>query len=104
MSDWQVGDLAVCVDCSEFVCASGTKHTAIYAVPVGTVIKVAAIVPAIIDRGYGAGEPCGCLNLRNADGKGGNLRRFRKIRPDEHQACEEEFVKLLKRSKRPVSA
>jgi hypothetical protein len=29
---------------------------------------------------------------------------FRKIRPDEHEACEPEFVTLIRRAKRPVVA
>ena len=94
MSDWAVGDLAVCVD------AKGTST-----ISEGRVYRVSAIAPPERwQSGYtgiglfleGIGRPCLNQDFR--------ATRFRKIRPDEREACEPEFVQLLKRSKRKVAA
>jgi hypothetical protein len=95
MSDWQVGDLALCQDDSP---------DAFGALPVvaGAVYRVAGITnaPERHDK-YGT-----CLGLHLEDVErwhwGYSAPRFRKIRPDEHEACEPEFVKLLKRTKVPA--
>lgn len=101
MSDWQVGDLAVCtktgaIQCPHFPLA---LHRGERLPP--TTLRVTAITPA---AGEISGRLCGCVVLHFEGGKGGVAQRFRKIRPDEHEACEEEFVTLLKRTKRTVSA
>lgn len=91
MCDWEAGDLAVCV-------RDGTIRT-----------------PEFTHRGLGLAkgrtykivncaihEPTGqlCLWLEGVASRDGSLAlRFRKIRPDAHEACEEEFVTLLKRRK-----
>jgi hypothetical protein len=91
VSDWQVGDLAVCVD--DAPCPCGHR------------------MPTVLGRTYNVSEihanPDGALCLsfkgvcdrmpRHYPGINGN--RFRKIRPDEHEDCEPEFVELLKRSR-----
>lgn len=98
MSDWQVGDRAVCVDASGSRCA----------LTVGRVYSVSGL-----DWTEGFAEldgsliPCGLLLAEIAPPfpyDGFDPRRFRKILPDQHEACETEFVTLLKRSKRRVVA
>lgn len=96
MSDWQVGDLAVCV-------ASGniTREGSTYTV-------AAVIPPGALDFGRFNSYDRPVLYFVGLDppesGNGSDSARFRKIRPDEHESCEPEFVELLKRSKRRVSA
>lgn len=97
MSDWQVGDLAVCVD------ARVNPRVGSCPLQVGRVYRVARVVGSgpcalygrhslgLILAGVPWSEPEGAAELR-----------FRKIRPDEHKACEPEFVTLLKRSKAPA--
>jgi hypothetical protein len=93
MTDWQVGDLAVCVDDAERPTSIPSDLAKIKR---GNVYRVARIL-------------CGGLGLQFEEAvtrhsAGYWEDRFRKIRPDEHQACEPEFVTLLKRAKRPVAA
>lgn len=96
MSDWQVGDLALCV-------ASGrrTREGCVY-----TIADV--LIPGSIDPEDGRTDDMLLLRfsqlIPNPRGEWSGENRFRKIRPDEHEACEPEFVTLLKRAKRPVSA
>jgi hypothetical protein len=97
MSDWQAGDLAVCVDAHDNPAFRPTE------VREGRTYRVTQVInhpfrnhagwPGLLLQGI----QCDCTN-------GFDHRRFRKIRPDEQEACEPEFVTLLKRSKRKVSA
>jgi hypothetical protein len=88
--DWKVGDLAVCVDVSPFRCQR-TLH-------IGPKLAEGATVQVL---GVGV-RPCGCrVLLWPGTELGGVAHRFRKIHPDEHEACEDEFVTLLNRSKQP---
>lgn len=77
--DWKVGDLALCVDDSP----QGPKG-----VQLGQVYRVDYLFPdgkiAVV------GEVCRI---------GYFPWRFRKIRPDEHEDCEPEFVTLLNNCK-----
>ncbi len=102
MSDWQVGDLAVCLKTDKW---RGRQTGRVTDGPsYGSVHKVAWVGPS----------RCGvlCLELegietpRNRDGSviPWTADRFRKIRPDEQEPCEVEFVTLLKRSKQRQSA
>jgi hypothetical protein len=96
MSDWQVGDLAVCVDNAP---RSTTAPGIQYRLECGRVYRVSALRQA----------RSGKLNLFMEGvaypfGIGNGAFRFRKIRPDQHEACEPEFVTLLKRTKRTVPA
>jgi hypothetical protein len=93
---WQVGDLAVCVE-------SGTQTRA----------GVVYIVKAVVLPGERDSE-----RYRNMDdvphlrlagliypvGRWSLASRFRKVVSDKQEACEAEFVTLLKRSKRSVEA
>jgi hypothetical protein len=89
MSDWQVGDLAVCVD------AGHNKM-----IETGKVYRVEAV--RVAPAGY---SDTGSLGLvlegicSNDRGGGYHATRFRKIAPDKPEACEDEFVTLLKRGK-----
>ena len=101
MSDWQVGDLAVCMDTTPRPSSppGGFKTLAkgaVYRVRGMRITKSGGF--NLLMEGHNPPAP-GCPT-----GKGWRADRFRKIRPDEHEACETEFVTLLKRSKRPVSA
>jgi hypothetical protein len=99
MTDWAVGDLAVCVDTLRpeeakpgrsggDTCRKGAVFTVI-----GIARDAWGNVGLILD------------DIRSDHPTGGYLASaFRKIRPDKHEECEPEFVTLLKRSKRRVSA
>jgi hypothetical protein len=99
MSDWQVGDLALCV----------SRHDAYPAIVQPgrsfVVLGVWRDIPAV-------GDPSDlgiALTFRGVprmdDGESGyDAARFRKILPDKHEACEPKFVTLLKRTKRTVTA
>jgi hypothetical protein len=96
VSDWQVGDLAVCVnaDIDPFAGHNG-----------GLTLNAAYTVREVVRAEGEVG-----LRLRDLPNPTGckyrafSTVRFRKIRPDEQQACEPEFITLLKRSKQKVSA
>lgn len=91
---WEVGDLALCVNDSLIRCSGGINHRGVYSVA-GKVMRVDEMFV----------DTCGCCTvLTGGDGKGGVAQRFRKILPDQHEACEAEFVTLLKRSKKRVTA
>jgi hypothetical protein len=99
--DWQVGDLAVCVDDGPH--PQEPDRAGLTLVRTGGFYRVS---------GIGVSEFYNCTVL-TFDGIDGHLDtstgfyaawRFRKIRPDEQEACEPEFVTLIKRSKQRVSA
>jgi hypothetical protein len=98
MSDWAVGDLALCIN--DAVCPFAGHNGGMVN---GKIYTVRDII--VVDGQTG-------LRFKDLPDPGPNdcrylafsETRFRKIRPDEHEACEPEFVKLLKRSKRKVSA
>lgn len=103
MNGWQVGDLALCVDAAPCRCCAA-------ALPV-TEGKIYEVLEVYLGR-----------NLRGVEGaylvlagvglsipthpiaKGLSANRFRKVLRDKHEACESEFVTLLKRSTKKVSA
>lgn len=95
--DWQVGDLAVCVDASPCRCTHGCGADT--KLEEGRVYRVIGVIPPIgfetwvnLDIGLGY--------VGNHRGRVGAVTdRFRKIHPDAHEACEDEFVTLLKRSR-----
>src|SRR5690349_7029545 len=97
---WEIGDVAVCVDAKP---EASRKHTLLTE---GAVYTVSGFITS----------PSGELGLTLAGvvgtrpgphfGKEGPYRssRFRKIRPDTHERCEDDFITLLKRSRKAVSA
>jgi hypothetical protein len=96
MSDWQVGDLALCIHLSDIhpFWRARTRFRE------GEVYRVDGLVNGRFGELYlviGAPDIFAATGYPNAG-------RFRKIRPDEHEACEPEFVTLLKRTKRTVAA
>jgi hypothetical protein len=95
MSDWQVGDLAVCVD----DCPCPVTKRPVRGIHAGKSYTVAGFIQ-FKEKTF--------LRLAGVEAvsqSGGFFpHRFRKIRPDEHEACEEEFRILLKLSKQRVSA
>lgn len=94
--DWAVGDLAVCVD--DNYRSDTTGHARL--LRTGAVYTVEAVgVNRLGQQGLVL------QGIRSGGYLGGYLaERFRKIRPDAHEACEAEFVTLLKRTKRKVGA
>jgi hypothetical protein len=93
---WQVGDKAVCVDAS----ASSLLLK-------GEIYTVAGIFPhAGLDlRGVRGAFGLLFLEITPTPGCAAfSESRFRKIVSDKHEPCEAEFVTLLNRAKRPVSA
>jgi hypothetical protein len=84
MSDWQVGDLAVCVKPVANL-QSGAIYRVVSVCCDGSGLNVDGGIPLPGTHAFSSG-------------------RFRKLRADQHEACKPEFVTLLKRSKRKVSA
>lgn len=104
MSDWQVGDLALCVDDGPCKCC-GTPVTIVS----GRLYRVAQIFVTDKNRRrllstYLRLEGNCAATQEHPLAAGHRDVRFRKIRPDEHTDCEPEFIELLKRSKQRVSA
>jgi hypothetical protein len=89
VSDWAVGDLAVCVNNEALPWSSNADYRKLV---VGQVYRVSGLRPHPITLG---------LHVSGIDSVWGlSCDRFRKIRPDEREACEPEFVTLLQRIKR----
>jgi hypothetical protein len=86
--------LALCVDASppRDLCGNGGIETS-YArnLVKGRIYRVTKVVVCQCGNHAGLGD--------QAERAGGSVDRFRKIRPDEHEACEPEFVTLLRRTK-----
>jgi hypothetical protein len=95
MSEWQVGDLALCIK-SGTVTREGAIYTVTEIWPVGALrfgfVRNVADVPLLI-----------FAEVICEDGDGSHPSRFRRIRRDRHESCEPEFVALLKSSKPKVS-
>lgn len=87
VENWQVGDLAVCVDDSPH------RFYGMAELSAGRVYTVADL-----HHDGAALDLCGLVRPSYC----WDASRFR--RPDEHEACEEEFVTLLNRTKRTVTA
>lgn len=84
---WQVGDLAVCVDRKVIECPTAI-HLGGYA---PTACGPLAVVSVVRKR------ECRCIVLVLENGSRGIAPRFRKVIHDKKEACETEFVTLLKR-------
>jgi hypothetical protein len=101
MSDWQVGDLAVCVNDEPCPCC-GQRQL----VRRGNVYTVAGVIDDPGDDKFEAQSYLVLADVPHTPGtEHGYLNEvdeqyFRKIRPDEREACEPEFVTLLQRIKR----
>ena len=91
---WEVGDMAVCV-LQGMIDTGCCAHSGKNAPSVGRIGKVVAIM---------AYPDCACLYLVLESGEEGFFERFRKVVRDKYEPCETEFVTLLKRAKRPVTA
>lgn len=92
---WEVGDLALCVSDS----LPGVPGRAVR-VQVGKTYTVTGVYVSSVTATVG-------LVLAEAKPRkhpGFHEELFRKIKPDAHEACEDEFVTLLERIKRPVKA
>jgi hypothetical protein len=97
MNDWQVGDLALCVDDRQNPHAIGPCRA-----KAGQIYCVAG-VSTVDEPNTLFGRDGGGLYF-DFDHQIYAAARFRKIRPDAHEACEEEFITLLRRTERKVSA
>ncbi len=93
--DWQIGDLALCIS----IPVPDKDGVFPWKVQVGCVYTVIDVVIDCLGMTLNFAEDTYYSPLAGFD-----ANCFRKIRPDEHQPCEEEFVTLLNRAKRPVSA
>lgn len=95
MSDWSIGDLALCVD-------NGVRYYEPRgnALELGRIYKVGAVgIPETVTYvclGFR------CLPSKKTYGWAFDARRFRKVVGDKHEACEPEFVTLLKRARVPA--
>jgi hypothetical protein len=100
--DWQVGDLAVCVDAAPCRCGDCGGLPMLLSEGRPYVVTEAG------DEGWGPflafAEQVGPKNCYTCDEFSAGVERFRKVRRDAHEACEAEFVTLLRRSKRKASA
>jgi hypothetical protein len=104
MSDWQVGDLAVCIDASDVGGAADPNYVLLEYGRVYNVIGITDDGPGSWVSDYdGLGLILAEVESTNPEGDFAAYR-FRKVLPDRHEACETEFVDLLKRSKRRVEA
>jgi len=90
--DWKPGDLAVCVNRRTIICDKFAHTGGNCAALTGPAEVVSVEV-----------KSCGCIRLRFA-ASSGVAQRFRKVRPDQHEPCEAEFITLLNRTKRKVGA
>jgi hypothetical protein len=98
MSDWQVGDLAVCVD-------DRPDHLGENHLELGRIYRVTGVCPVGLSVfGMGTGLLLEGVAFPAWATGGAAARRFRKVRPDEHESCEPEFVTLLERSRKTVRA
>lgn len=92
MTDWKVGDEAVCVDARprRWSYSNPLRENAVY-----TVIRVTH------DRCPHYGQAVGLVLAElSTEAPGGFFaERFRKVVKDKHEKCEDEFITLLKRSK-----
>lgn len=98
-NDWQVGDKAVRV-----ACECGGRHpkpSAGSRPQMGAVFTVVGIRPGPFPN---CRAPCALYLAERPEPHGFCSAGYRKIRPDEPEACEEEFRVLLNRSKRRVEA
>jgi hypothetical protein len=104
MSDWQVGDLAAGDDDAPYcsACQVDIECEKEGGDCPGGVLTVVGITPAQ----FWFGEThCGLIFAEDAPGVlPWCACQFRKVVSDKHEACEAEFLTLLKRSKRKVSA
>ena len=100
MSDWQVGDLVVCVNAGPIAYPPSVADGLLAEGKIYRVIGYEVRGP----KSKWPGMPC--LLLAEFHGRPGGFAadRFRKIRPDDAEPCEVEFVELLKLSKHKVSA
>ena len=99
--DWKVGDLALCVDGAPY--RYPNRRRALTAVELGRIYRVSDVfmngvhLHILVDGESPHESPkwgrCGW-----------DPNRFRKIKPDTHEPCEEEFRILLQLSKRRVKA
>lgn len=102
MSDWAIGDLAVCVDAvgritGKSVLVEGRTYT----------VSGIYLPSCPTSSDYGSPSDIGLWleELRSPATSGAfDARRFRKVTPDKQESCEEEFVTLLRRSKPKVRA
>lgn len=92
--DWQVGDLAVCVDARVKPWLSPAQISALGRIQEGCSYRVRA-VGRVGPRSGPTIMLCGVANVGEEDGFGWTASRFRKIRPDEPEACWTEFRELL---------
>lgn len=94
MSDWNIGDLALCVEAGDWFDADNEVFDS-FGPEVGSVCTV-----------EGFGECNGRMSLLLIEWPADEFTAsaFRKMRPDEQEACEPEFVTLLERIKQKVSA
>lgn len=94
---WQIGDLALCVDNDV-----RKREPMANQLVLGHIYRVRKC-------GIPQGTDCFCLafeDILTAPRVGAAFvaDRFRKIKPDQHEGCEPEFVTLLNRIKHSVSA
>ena len=86
MTDWQIGDLALCVEPGDWFQIDDNRYDSF-----GPTLSSVHVVIEV-----SGGEWLGFGEFPDDDF---STAAFRKILPDKHEACEAEFVTLLKRGK-----
>lgn len=97
--DWKPGDLAVCVDVRTHELPTYYASAGEW-LRLGATYRVAAVSPVSSSGKSGLAPYLWLDGCRRT----ASHIRFRKITPDKHEPCEEEFQALLDRSKQPVKA
>lgn len=96
MSDWQKGDLALCVTKAVIHCPEcGCTQTGRDAPERGTVSEVLAIARCDDDNWDGDDEVCATPVLFLASGRSGLALRFRKVTPDAADEFDRETIALM---------
>lgn len=99
MSDWQVGDLALCVTRDPIKCPQlSGSHQGEWAPAVGSVRKVVAIGPS---RAPGFTH-CDCVGLSLETEEVGHNLRFVKVTPPAADEFDRETIELMNRVGEPV--
>jgi hypothetical protein len=98
MTDWKVGDYAVCVRRGEVRCPHDIRWLGRANPTTDAPLKVTSLRDATTTRG----RRCGCLSLMLADGSKGLALRFRRVVPDARKAGNEcrQLIDMLKSKER----
>lgn len=87
MTDWQVGDYALCVTEGPIICPHHTKETGFASPPRGAVKRVSAVGRMVFL--LTGKQCCNCQALQMDNGSAGIAMRFIKVTPTPEQIAAE---------------